>query len=63
MPKNTVKRKEGKLTRVIRDTAGVVGLVGVGILAGYALLNLRPGWEWTQEQNEEEITREAEGSS
>lgn len=62
MPKDIVIRKEGKVVRVIRDTAGVIGLVGVGILAGYALLNLRPGWEWTQEQNDEQIKKEAEDS-
>ncbi|QSO50480.1 hypothetical protein JZ785_16270 [Alicyclobacillus curvatus] len=62
MGKKTVEYREGKLVRIIRDTAGVVGLIGVGILAGYALLNLRPGWEWTIEQNVEQSTKKAEGS-
>ena len=62
MGKKTVVYREGKLVRIIRDTAGVVGLIGVGILAGYALLNLRPGWEWTLEQNAEQSVKKAEGS-
>lgn len=62
MGKKTVVYREGKLVRIIRDTAGVVGLIGVGILAGYALLNLRPGWEWTLEQNAEQSAKKAEGS-
>lgn len=62
MDKQKMTRKEGKLVRAIRDTAGVIGLIGVGLLAGYALLDLRPGWEWTQEQNEEQLRKEADGS-
>ena len=54
---------EGRFVRTVRDVSGVIGLIGVGILAGYALLNLRPGWEWTQEQNTEQLAKEADGSS
>lgn len=54
---------EGRFVRTVRDVSGVVSLIGVGILAGYALLNLRPGWEWTQEQNEEQLAKKVNGSS
>ncbi|WDL97872.1 hypothetical protein [Alicyclobacillus sp. ALC3] len=53
---------EGRFVRTVRDVSGVIGLIGVGILAGYALLNLRPGWEWTQEQNAEQLADEANRS-
>lgn len=55
MQKSTVKHKEGKLVRVIRDTTGIVALIGVGVLAGYAMLNPKPGWKWTQKQKNKKI--------
>lgn len=54
-------REGGKLARTVRDVAGIVGLIGVGILGGFALLNLRPGWEWTQEDEERQVQNETDG--
>ena len=30
----------------IRNTAGIIALIGVGILGGFTLTNLQPGWKW-----------------
>lgn len=50
-----MNRNAGRLVRTIRDTAGVIAVVGVAILGGFALINLKPGWEWTQEDRDEEL--------
>ena len=47
--KPVMNRNAGRLVRTIRDTAGVIAVIGVAILGGFALTNLKPGWEWTQE--------------
>jgi len=46
--------REGTVVKRIRDIAGIVGVVGVAVLGGFALTNLKPGWEWTQEDRHEE---------
>lgn len=53
--KPVMNRKAGRLVRTIRDTAGVIAVIGVAILGGFALTNLAPGWEWTQEDRDEEL--------
>lgn len=53
--KPVMNRNAGRLVRTIRDTAGVIAVIGVAILGGFALTNLKPGWEWTQEDRDEEL--------
>lgn len=38
----------------IRDISGAVALIGVGILGGFSLTNLRPGWAWLRNRNTSE---------
>jgi len=38
----------------IRDIAGGVALIGVGILGGFAFINLRPGWAWLRNEDHSE---------
>lgn len=42
-------QQEGLFVRRIRDLAGVASVVGFVLLTGYAFTNLRPGWQWTVE--------------
>lgn len=47
--RNTTQQEEGIFIRRVRDLAGVASVVGFVILTGYAFTNLRPGWQWTIE--------------
>ena len=44
--------KESPMMRFVRDSAGVVSVAGILILAVYAMKNLKSGWVWTMADEE-----------
>ncbi|MCF8565957.1 hypothetical protein LLE49_14625 [Alicyclobacillus tolerans] len=63
MQRNTRHSKKESLILGVRNGVTAIAVIGVGILAGYGLSDLRPSWEWTQEQYEEQRAKDANGSS
>lgn len=43
---------EAKWVLRVRDVSGAIALIGVGILGGFALTNLRTGWQWMRQDEQ-----------
>ncbi|MCF8564958.1 hypothetical protein LLE49_09520 [Alicyclobacillus tolerans] len=53
--------QEGAFIRGVRDLAGVLSVLGMAVLTGYAVANLKPGWQWTVEAEKPVYRTQDEG--